>query len=52
LELGGNNAVVVLEDADLEMAARAIMFGSVGTAGQRCTSTRRVLVQKSVRESS
>lgn len=50
LELGGNNAVVVLEDADIEMAARAIMFGSVGTAGQRCTSTRRVLVQKSVRE--
>ena len=50
LELGGNNAVIVLEDADLEMAARAIMFGGVGTAGQRCTSTRRVLVQKSVRE--
>ena len=48
LELGGNNAVVVLEDADLEMAARAILFGAVGTAGQRCTSTRRVLVQKSV----
>ena len=50
LELGGNNAVIVLDDADLEMAARAIMFGSVGTAGQRCTSTRRVLVQKGVRE--
>jgi len=50
LELGGNNAVVVLEDADLEMAARAIFFGAVGTAGQRCTSTRRVLVQKSVKE--
>ena len=50
LELGGNNAVIVLEDADLEMACRAIMFGSVGTAGQRCTSTRRVLVQKSVRD--
>ncbi len=50
LELGGNNAVVVMEDADLEMAARAIMFGAVGTAGQRCTSTRRVLVQKGVRD--
>ncbi len=50
LELGGNNAVVVMEDADLEMAARAIMFGAVGTAGQRCTSTRRVLVHKDVRE--
>ncbi|RMF76064.1 MAG: aldehyde dehydrogenase family protein [Acidobacteria bacterium] len=43
LELGGNNAVIVLDDADLEMAARAITFGAVGTAGQRCTSTRRVL---------
>ena len=50
LELGGNNAVVVLKDADLEMAARAIMFGAVGTAGQRCTSTRRVLVEKEVKE--
>jgi aldehyde dehydrogenase (NAD+) len=49
LELGGNNAVVVLDDADLEMAARAILFGAVGTAGQRCTSTRRVLVQKGVK---
>jgi len=49
LELGGNNAVVVMEDADLEMAARAILFGAVGTAGQRCTSTRRVLVQKGVK---
>ncbi|MCH2112077.1 MAG: aldehyde dehydrogenase family protein, partial [Planctomycetes bacterium] len=50
LELGGNNAVIVMDDADLEMAARAIAFGSVGTAGQRCTSTRRVIVQKGVRE--
>jgi len=49
LELGGNNAVVVMEDADLEMAVRAILFGAVGTAGQRCTSTRRVLVHKDVR---
>ncbi|TAH38272.1 MAG: aldehyde dehydrogenase family protein [Planctomycetota bacterium] len=50
LELGGNNAVIVLEDADLEMAARTIFFGAVGTSGQRCTSTRRVLVQKSVQD--
>jgi aldehyde dehydrogenase (NAD+) len=42
LELGGNNAIVVLDDADLEMAVRAITFGAVGTAGQRCTSTRRI----------
>ena len=48
LELGGNNAVVVLEDADLDLALPAILFGSVGTAGQRCTSTRRVLVQESI----
>lgn len=42
--------MVVMEDADLEMAARAILFGAVGTAGQRCTSTRRILVQKGVRD--
>jgi aldehyde dehydrogenase (NAD+) len=48
LELGGNNAVVVMEDADLELAVPAIVFGAVGTAGQRCTSTRRVLVHESI----
>jgi len=48
LELGGNNAVVVLDDADLDLALRAILFGAVGTAGQRCTSTRRVLAQKGI----
>ena len=48
LELGGNNAVIVMDDADLEMAARAILFGAVGTAGQRCTTTRRVIVQKGI----
>ncbi len=48
LELGGNNAVVVLADADLDLALPAILFGSVGTAGQRCTSTRRVLVEERV----
>jgi aldehyde dehydrogenase (NAD+) len=48
LELGGNNAVVVGQSADLDMALRAILFGAVGTSGQRCTSTRRVLVHRSV----
>jgi aldehyde dehydrogenase (NAD+) len=50
LELGGNNGVIVSEHADLELAIRAILFGAVGTAGQRCTSTRRVIVQKKVAE--
>jgi len=50
LELGGNNAIVVAEDADLDLATRAILFGAVGTAGQRCTSTRRIIVHKKVAE--
>ena len=49
LELGGNNAIIVTPEADLDMAVRAIMFGAVGTAGQRCTSTRRVIVHESIR---
>ena len=48
LELGGNNAVIVMPDADLDLALRAILFGAVGTAGQRCTSTRRVLCHRDV----
>jgi aldehyde dehydrogenase (NAD+) len=48
LELGGNNAIVVTEDANLDLATRAILFGAVGTAGQRCTSTRRIIVQKQI----
>jgi aldehyde dehydrogenase (NAD+) len=48
LELGGNNAIVVMEDCDLDMALHATLFGAVGTAGQRCTSTRRILVQESI----
>ncbi len=48
LELGGNNAIIVDETADLDMAMRAVLFGAVGTAGQRCTSTRRVFLQKSI----
>jgi aldehyde dehydrogenase (NAD+) len=47
LELGGNNAIIVDETADIDLAARAIVFGALGTAGQRCTSTRRVLVHRS-----
>jgi aldehyde dehydrogenase (NAD+) len=48
LELGGNNAIIIAEDANLDLAARAILFGSVGTAGQRCTSTRRIIVHRRV----
>jgi aldehyde dehydrogenase (NAD+) len=48
LELGGNNAIVVAEDADLDLATRAILFGAVGTAGQRCTTTRRIIMHKSI----
>ena len=47
LELGGNNALIVDEEANLGLAVPAIVFGSVGTAGQRCTTTRRVLIHKS-----
>jgi aldehyde dehydrogenase (NAD+) len=48
LELGGNNAVVVLDDADLDLALSAVVFGAVGTAGQRCTSTRRLILQRGI----
>jgi len=48
LELGGNNAIIVDETANMEMVIPAIAFGAVGTAGQRCTSTRRIIVQKSI----
>ena len=47
LELSGNNAVIVDQTADLDMAVRAIVFGAVGTAGQRCTTTRRLLIHES-----
>lgn len=50
LELGGNNALVVMADADLDLAVRAVVFGAFGTAGQRCTSTRRLLVHKDIAE--
>jgi aldehyde dehydrogenase (NAD+) len=48
LELGGNNAIIVSASADLNLAIRAILFGAVGTAGQRCTTTRRVIVHESI----
>ncbi|MDD3081872.1 MAG: aldehyde dehydrogenase family protein [Desulfobacterales bacterium] len=48
LELGGNNAVIVTASADLNLAVRAIVFGAVGTAGQRCTTTRRAIVHESI----
>jgi aldehyde dehydrogenase (NAD+) len=48
LELGGNNAIVVMDDADPDLAVRAALFSAVGTAGQRCTSLRRLLVQKGI----
>ncbi|MCU4176194.1 L-piperidine-6-carboxylate dehydrogenase [Carboxylicivirga sp. N1Y90] len=50
LELGGNNAIIVTPEADQEMALRAIVFGAVGTCGQRCTSTRRIIMHESIYE--
>ncbi|MDP6793249.1 MAG: aldehyde dehydrogenase family protein [Anaerolineales bacterium] len=50
LELGGNNGIIVAADADLDLTVRAIVFGAVGTAGQRCTSTRRLIVHRSIVE--
>src|SRR5207248_8736726 len=50
LELGGNNAIIVTPTADLDLATNGILFGAVGTAGQRCTTTRRIIVHDSVRE--
>jgi aldehyde dehydrogenase (NAD+) len=48
LELGGNNAVIVLDDADLDLVTRAVLFGAVGTSGQRCTSIRRMITQQGI----
>lgn len=50
LELGGNNAIIVMNDANLDLAARGILFGAVGTAGQRCTTTRRLIMQEGIAE--
>jgi aldehyde dehydrogenase (NAD+) len=48
LELGGNNAIIVSEKANQDLALRAVLFGAVGTAGQRCTTTRRVIIHNSI----
>ncbi len=48
LELGGNNGIIVMNDANLDLVVRGVVFGSVGTAGQRCTSTRRVFLQRGI----
>lgn len=50
LELGGKNAVIVLEDADLDLAAESVIWGAFGTTGQRCTATSRVIVQQAVQQ--
>ncbi len=50
LELGGNNAIIVTPSANLDLALPGIVFGSVGTAGQRCTSTRRIIAHRSIRD--
>jgi aldehyde dehydrogenase (NAD+) len=50
LELGGNNSIIITEDADLDMALIGAVFGAVGTAGQRCTTTRRLIIHESVYE--
>ena len=50
LELGGNNAIIVSDKANLDLAVPAIVFGAVGTAGQRCTSTRRIIAHRSIRD--
>ncbi len=50
LELGGNNAIIVTKSADMNLAIPAIVFGAVGTAGQRCTSTRRIIVHEDIKE--
>ena len=50
LELGGNNAMILAPSADLDMAVRAILFGAVGTAGQRCTTLRRLIAHESVKD--
>jgi aldehyde dehydrogenase (NAD+) len=48
LELGGNNAIIISKDADIDMSIIGAVFGAVGTAGQRCTSTRRLIIHESV----
>lgn len=51
LELGGNNAIILTPNADIELAIRGIVFGAIGTCGQRCTTTRRLIIHESIYES-
>ncbi|KAI9291720.1 aldehyde dehydrogenase [Neoconidiobolus thromboides FSU 785] len=51
LELGGNNAIIVMEDADMDLAVRSVLFAAVGTCGQRCTTTRRLFLHESIYDS-
>jgi aldehyde dehydrogenase (NAD+) len=51
LELGGNNAIIVMDDADVDLVVRGALFAAVGTAGQRCTSLRRLIMQRGISES-
>jgi aldehyde dehydrogenase (NAD+) len=51
LELGGNNAIIISKNADIDIAIRGAVFGAVGTAGQRCTTTRRLIIQEEVYDS-
>jgi len=51
LELGGNNAIIISKNADIDIAIRGAVFGAVGTAGQRCTTTRRLIIQEEVHDS-
>ncbi len=48
LELGGNNAIIISQDADINIAITAAVFGAVGTAGQRCTTTRRLIIHEKI----
>ena len=50
LELGGNNAILVNEDADMDLVVPSVLFAAVGTAGQRCTTTRRLIVHERVHD--
>ncbi len=50
LELGGNNGIILMEDANLDLALRAVLFAAVGTAGQRCTTLRRLIIQETIQE--
>jgi aldehyde dehydrogenase family 7 protein A1 len=48
--LGGNNAIIVLDDANMDLAVRSVLFAAVGTAGQRCTTTRRLFLHEKIHD--